>query len=310
MTGKACKNTKKNGENMQNPEQESHSWLKFTLLLLFIFLIGTLTIAGGGKDINLNFDNPNVLLILKIAQAISVVIIFILPAVLISIFWTKPKIHYLGITKMPAVLTLVLAASGILLANPLINWLGEINQHVHLPEALSGIEDWMKTSEENAEQLTKALTKGTSIGALLLNLFVVAFMAALSEEIFFRGLFQKVAIDCFKNKHVAIWFIAVIFSAFHMQFYGFLPRMFMGAFLGYLFLWSGSLWPGILAHFVNNGTFVFYTWLTQRGMAAPDMDKIGMMDGEWFYVVISAITVTASLILVYRTERKRNQINI
>jgi membrane protease YdiL (CAAX protease family) len=178
---------------------------------------------------------------------------------------------------------------------------------MQLPEAFSGIETWMKDSEAKAEVLTKGFTKGTSAGALILNLFVIAFMAALSEEIFFRGLFQKVAIECFKNKHVGVWFGAIIFSAFHMQFYGFVPRMLMGAYLGYLFLWSGSLWLGILAHFLNNGMAVFLIWLMNRGVISADADKVGIQQGELIYVAISTILVIGSLVLVYRMEQKRKK---
>lgn len=272
-----------------------------------MFAYGALNIIGSDSDINLNFDNPNVLIFLKIAQALSVLVIFVLPAVLIALLWTKPKIHYLGITQMPAFSTLLMAGLGILFAMPLINWLAELNQQMHLPGAFAGIEQWMKSSEDKAAQLTEAFTKGTSVGTLLLNLFVIAFMAALSEELFFRGIFQKVSIECFRNKHLGVWFGAIIFSAFHMQFFGFLPRMLMGAYLGYLFLWSGSLWPGIVAHFLNNGTAVFLVWLQNRGTISVDADKVGIRQSELIYVFVSAVIVALSLFMVYRIERKRKK---
>lgn len=273
-----------------------------------MFAYGALNVIGSDTDINLNFDNPDVLIFLKIAQALSVLVIFILPAVLIAVFWTKPKIHYLGITKRPAFSTLILAGLGILFAMPLINWMAELNQQMHLPAAFSGLEHWMKSSEDKAALLTEAFTKGTSVTTLFVNLFVIAFMAALSEELFFRGIFQKVAIECFKNKHAGIWFGAIIFSAFHMQFFGFLPRMLMGAYLGYLFLWSGSLWPGILAHFVNNGTAVFLMWLQNRGSISVDADKVGTQQSELIYVAVSAVIVISSLFMVYRIEQKRKRL--
>lgn len=289
---------------MQNIEQERHSWIKLSVLLAFMLIYGLLNVVGSGNDINLNLDNPNMLLMLKILQAVSVVIIFILPSVLIATLWTKPRIHYLGVTTKPKFTALAIAGLGILLAMPLINWLSEMNQHMQLPASMSGIEAWMKKSEETAGELTEAFTKGTSVGTLLLNLFVIAFMAALSEELFFRGIFQKVAIECFKNKHLGIWFGAIIFSAFHMQFYGFVPRMLMGAYLGYLFLWTGSLWPGILAHFLNNGTAVFLVWLVNRGVISEDVDKMGMQPGDLIYVAISTVIVIGSMVLLYRMEQK------
>ena len=241
---------------MQQIEPERQPWLKLSFLFLYIFALATLTVLGGDADVAMNLDNPNTIATLKIIQGLSVLVVFVFPAVLFAVFWTNSRIHYLGITKSPAIGTLVCAGIGMLFAMPMINWLADINQHLDLPEALSGIETWMKISEEKAKVLTEAFTKGTSVGVLILNLIVIALMAALSEEIFFRGVLQKVLIDCTRNKHIGVWISAIIFSAFHMQFFGFLPRMLMGAYLGYLFLWSGSLWPGIFAHFVNNGMAV------------------------------------------------------
>jgi membrane protease YdiL (CAAX protease family) len=174
---------------------------------------------------------------------------------------------------------------------------------MHLPSALSGIENWMRISEDKATELTEAFTQGTSVGTLIINLIVIALMAALSEELFFRGMLQKVLLECFKNKHIAIWIGAALFSAFHMQFFGFLPRMVMGAFLGYLFLWSGSLWPSIFAHFINNGTAVVLIWLSNRGAISKDIDKVGMESTELIYVVASAIVVISCLFLIYKIEK-------
>jgi membrane protease YdiL (CAAX protease family) len=41
-----------------------------------------------------------------------------------------------------------------------------------------------------------------------------------------------------------------------MQFYGFIPRMLLGAVFGYLVIYSGSIWAAVLAHFVNNSLAV------------------------------------------------------
>ncbi len=290
---------------MENIEQERHSWIKMGVIMLFMIAYGVLNVIGGSGDIDLNLDDPNTMLLLKILQVISVIIVFILPAVLFSVFWTKQKIHYSGITKLPAVSSLFIGGLGMLFALPIINWLAELNQHMQLPEMFSGIETWMKNSENKAKELTEAFTKGSSVSSLILNLFVIAFMAALSEELFFRGILQKVSIECFKNKHAGVWFGAILFSAFHMQFYGFVPRMLMGAYLGYLFLWSGSLWLGIFAHFLNNGMAVFVMWLMNRNSIKTDVDNVGIQDGEFVFVFISAIFVIGSLFWVYKIEKKR-----
>lgn len=290
---------------MQDIEQERQSWIKLSVILFFLFLYGLVTVLAGDGEVKINFDNKATIAFLYIGQVLGVIILFILPAILFSIFWTRSKIHYLGITTKPALGTLFIAGLGMLLAMPMINWLAELNQQMQLPEAFHGIEVWMKNTEAKATELTEVFTRGTSLKKLILNLFVIAFMAALSEEIFFRGLVQKVLIECFKNKHVGVWIGAVLFSAFHMQFYGFIPRMMMGAYLGYMFLWSGSLWPGMLAHFINNAAAVYVMWLVNRGTITADVDKMGIQEGQGAYIITSIIMVVASMLLVYRIEQKR-----
>ena len=293
---------------MENIEQQQKPWLKLSVVMGYIFLFGLLTaLSSGGGDIKMNMEDVHILNLLKFLQAIAVVIFFILPAVLFAVFWTKEKIHYLGVTTKPALATALIAGAGMILASPFINWLAELNGQMHLPAALSGIETWMKNSEAAATQITEAFTKGTSVGVLIINLIVIALMAALSEEVFFRGIVQKILMECTRNKHAAVWIGAALFSAFHMQFFGFIPRMLMGGYLGYLFLWSGSLWPGIIAHFVNNGMAVYLVWLANRGTISADADKIGTEGNEWVYVIVSAVMVAVSMALVYRTESRKKQ---
>jgi membrane protease YdiL (CAAX protease family) len=290
---------------MQNIQQERQSWIKLAAIFIFLFTYGLITILSGEEKINLNYDDKGIIAFLYIGQTIGVIILFILPAILFSIFWTQPRIHYLGITTKPALSTLIISVIGMLMAMPLINVLAEMNQHMQLPVAFNGVENWMKQTEAKATELTEILTKGTSVNKLVLNLFVIAFMAALSEEFFFRGIVQKVLIECFKNKHVGVWIGAILFSAFHMQFYGFIPRMMMGAYLGYLFLWSGSLWLSMAAHFINNAAAVYVMWLVNRGAVSANIDTVGAEEGQGILIAISTVMVVVSLMLVYKIEQKR-----
>ncbi len=290
---------------MQNNEKESQSGLKLTAILLFIFGLGLLKVLEDSGTLEINIDNPRTIIILKLSLVLGSALFFVLPAFLFALYWTKTKINYLGITNKPLFSTAIIATTGMMMALPLINWLAQINQGMQLPNFLSSIETWMKQSEDKATVLTDALTKGSTVDVLILNLIVIALMAAFSEELFFRGVLQKVLNECIPNKHIGVWIGAALFSAFHMQFYGFLPRMLMGAYLGYLFLWSGSLWPGILAHFINNGMAVLLMWMSNRGDIKVDADKVGIQENEWVFVLISFVMVSLSLYLIYNSEKKR-----
>ena len=98
---------------------------------------------------------------------------------------------------------------------------------------------------------------------------------------------------------------AFLFSAMHMQFYGFVPRLLLGAMLGYLFVWSGSLWLSVLAHFVNNASAIIFTYLYQQQMSTIDVDAVGTREGEVMSVLISTLLTAALLFLIYRTETKK-----
>src|SRR5690606_2422366 len=119
---------------------------------------------------------------------------------------------------------------------------------------------WMKVQELQMEKITEKILQVTSFSGLLLNLLVIAIIPAIGEELLFRGCLQPVFHRWTKNIHIAIWITAIIFSAIHVQFYGFIPRMLMGAVFGYMLYWGRSIWLPIIAHFINNATAVIYTF--------------------------------------------------
>jgi uncharacterized protein len=285
---------------MQHTEKESQSWLKLSVILLFISILGFLMVLASNIEIVLKVDNPASMFVEKIKQGVGVVFLFVIPSIVFALVWTKAKARYLGITQLAPKPTFIIAGLGIVFAQPLINWLSIVNQKMVLPNFLAGVEQWMQRSEKQAEILTNAFTKGDTVDVLVLNLVVIALMAAFSEELFFRGVLQKVLLECVKNKHLAIWIGAILFSAFHMQFYGFVPRMIMGAYLGYLFLWTGSLWTSIWVHFLNNGTAVTLVWLANRGVIADTMEEVGAQDGDWLPVLMSVLLVSCCLFFVYK----------
>jgi len=280
---------------------------KLAVVLAYLFLIGWVTVMGSGGEKMLDLDDPSMMIFYKVVQVISVILIFILPAIMFSIFFTKEKLGYLALNKFPKALSFLLVLVLMVSAAPIINWSEQLNQHMRLPAFMSGIEEWMQSSEASLKKVTEAFMVDKTAGGLILNLFVIAFMAALSEELFFRGVLQKALIGFTKNVHAGIWIGAFLFSAFHMQFYGFLPRLLMGAVLGYLFVWSGSIWLSTWAHFVNNGAAVLLAWLQQRGALGEDSDNIGTTgNNDSLFVIASVVMVTGLLVAVHRVEKNKD----
>ena len=143
-----------------------------------------------------------------------------------------------------------------------------------------------------------------SIPDVLFNIFMIALLPALGEELLFRGIVQKIFTQWSKNVHLGVWISAVLFSAMHVQFYGFIPRMMLGALLGYLLVWSGSLWLPIMAHFVNNASAVIFTYLFDKQMMTVNPDKIGT-ESDYTSVLISVLLTGVLLWLIYKKERPK-----
>ena len=158
-----------------------------------------------------------------------------------------------------------------------------------LGQAFAKIEEYLKTLEETAKLATEKMLKADSFGGMLFNLLIVALIPAVGEELTFRGVVQQ-SLTRKMNPHVAIFLSAAIFSFIHFQFYGFLPRMFLGLLLGYMFYITNSLWTSIAMHFANNGTVVVLYYLANKGII-EDAEHFGETDNVWLIVASAVLTV-------------------
>ena len=241
------------------------------------------------------FEQPLSVNAMKWIQFFQSAAMFLLPPLCMAYLWSKQPLEWLKLkservkVKGERVWAVVL----MLVALPAINLLAHINEQMALPAFLEPLEAWMKTQEETAKNLTDQFMHVTTFGGLIINLLLMAVLPAISEELTFRG----VLMNLFKVKgesvpHLAIWCSAILFSAIHLQFYGFVPRMLMGALFGYMLVWTGSLWTPILMHFTNNAMAVILYFVSLRaGWDIEMMDAIGTNDTLWLGVVSMVITI-------------------
>jgi uncharacterized protein len=175
-----------------------------------------------------------------------------------------------------------------MVAMPLMEWVTILNQNMTFPSYLKSVEKWMRAKEDETMTTTLILLKMQNIKDLLMNLFMIALVPGIAEELMFRGGIQRSLGRIFSNPHVAIWVAAAIFSAIHVQFYGFVPRLLLGAGFGYLYFWSGSLWYSMFAHFLNNAYAVGVAYYMQKNnMPLDEVDKTAYF--PWYTYIISAI---------------------
>lgn len=280
-------------------------------LIVFMVLAAVVAIPIFGLDAfsgiissTLVFDESNIAL-LKFFQLVQSIGLFIIPALILSFLFGESTGKYLQINKTPVLLSAVIATVIIFSVSPLINILGQWNASMTFPDWMAGIETWMKQSEQSTAKLTELFVKADSIGGLLFNIFLIALVPAIGEELLFRGILQRIFTDWTKNKHLAIWITAILFSALHFQFYGFLPRAILGAMFGYLLIWSGNLWLPIIAHFINNATAVVAYYLYNNGKINMDPDSIGVNSEYGIAAIISVIVVVGLFRIYYRIEKAK-----
>ena len=237
---------------------------------------------------------------LKWLQCIQSMSLFLFPALLCAWLWddNHRPFRWLRMDVKSAWHVVGLAALVMVCAIPGINLLADLNNRIVLPECLSSLEQFFRQMEEEAALLTKRFMQADNVWVMMINMGLMAVLPALAEEMSFRGVLQQLLGG---RRHVAIWLTAVIFSAIHMQFYGFVPRMLMGALFGYVFVWTGSLWVPIVMHFVNNGMAVLVYYIFSSKGVAMDTNYADTLGAgtTWWLGVISLLTVGILLRVLY-----------
>jgi membrane protease YdiL (CAAX protease family) len=240
---------------------------------------------------------------LRISQLMQQLFLFFVPACLCAYLFNRNTANYLKIDKLPNIEMLFTSVALIIFIQPLISCTGYYNSQIDLPEFMSGIESWMKITESRAEILTERLLGGETTEALMLNLFIVAFAAAVVEEFFFRGVLQQIFHRITNSGHWAVWITAIIFSAIHMQFYGFVPRFLLGVLLGYLFVYSGSLWTPVIIHFINNAAGVLLFYFYHGTPEYKIIENMGYGDMQWMALISLLLTAVTLYYITLRFKQ-------
>jgi membrane protease YdiL (CAAX protease family) len=191
---------------------------------------------------------------LLLMQGLSQLLGFIIfPVLYIKYFNKQLLLNFHSKIKSPnSTLLFLLAILILLFSMPLVSWLQEWNKAIDLPESMDSIEKAMQASEIRLKALTEKLIYYSDLKSFLFAMVVIAILPAVGEELLFRGITQNEMVTILKNHHAAIWITGFLFSAMHMQFYGFFPRMLLGVTFGYLYYWSGNLAIPMFIHFLNN----------------------------------------------------------
>ena len=286
--------------------------LMFSLFVILVSFLGFMLISiivaipffGLNSLMNLpslnEMTNPDSIKILKYFQVVQAIGLFIVPPFILGRLYFGQVSQYLYLNKSFNSASILLVFVLMFFIGPFINLIGELNANMTLPEWLSGVENWMRNAEENAEIITKAFLKVETLNGLLFNLFMIAFLPAIGEELLFRGVFQRIFTNWTRSYHWGIWISAILFSALHMQFFGFFPRMLLGAIFGYLLVWSGSMWLPIFAHFLNNGIAVIAMYLIDKEVLNPNLEVVGSTKDSYYMAAISLVLIVVFMLMIKR----------
>jgi hypothetical protein len=237
-----------------------------------------------------NLTDPELLPALRVMQVLQALGMLIVPS-LIYLWLTSTVVEVRSMFGMPVRQPVLISIVFFMIALPFVNYISQWNASWEIPTFIG---EWMKSKETQAGELTSMFLDMPTVGLLVFNLIMIALLPAVGEELIFRGIMQRGIHRMTANPHLAIWVAAMLFSAMHMQFLGFVPRLLMGVAMGYLFFWSGSLWYPMIAHFTNNAMAVVLAYGIQQGSVQPEIENAGIENGS-----LAAFSLLFCFMLLY-----------
>lgn len=289
----------------------------FMLVGFFVgqFIAGAVAIglaAVNGAELGDILNNPNSLYsYMSLTEALSSQMLYTLfftfftPWFYLKVVANK-KLGSLSPNKKIEPLPLILTAAGTFAFMIVNSYFIEWNEGIQFPEFMAGFEEWARTTEEQLAEATKYFTSFNNVGEYLFAMLVISILPGIGEELMFRGVLQNSFQRWTKNPHIAIWVSAFIFGAIHMQFFGLVPRMMLGAVFGYLYVWSGNIWYPIIAHAINNGigvTIAYSAQFSENGVNLDDTEAVPVV-GQ----IVAAVAFVAIMVVFRNLYLRRKSL--
>lgn len=251
-----------------------------------------------------NLDDPRNIAILKVFQIILSLFGFAFSALVLAYLFSFGSGQYLYMEYRPAKKVYLYAILLVIVVFPFINFIGEINSRLALPDFLKGFEGYLSEKDETNEKLMESFLSDSNLAGLFVNIVMIGIIPAVGEELFFRGILQHIFSKMTKSHHWGIWITAAVFSLVHTKIYTFLPIMVLGAMFGYMLVWSRSIWVPVLAHLVNNSVAVIMYYFVNSGKINEETLDYGAKFDVWPISVISAVLTGVLLFTFFRNAEK------
>ncbi|MBD0331244.1 MAG: CPBP family intramembrane metalloprotease [Chitinophagaceae bacterium] len=240
-------------------------------------------------------SNPNMITFVRGMLIVQFLGLFLVPSLLFAYFSDPKALEYVGFRRPVRHIYWFIAVVTLMVAIPLVEYTGVLNRHLLFPE---GLQKWMQSMEDEAAKQIQFMLSRHSVTELILNITLIAGLAAVGEELFFRGVLQRLFIRAFKNPWAGIIVAAFLFSGFHLQFFGFIPRLLLGILLGAIYWYSGSLWTAIVAHFVYDGFFIVLAYFQPK--LVQDTEATVFNESSLALLALMSTVLLVVLILMMR----------
>ena len=286
-------------------------FVTLSCFLIFFFIALLLAIPffnlsyGEVKQYIISGPDLSNIVVVKFFQIFQSVGVFIIPSLILAFVFNGNYREYLKLKNSPHVTYIILAILSIIVSIPIINYFSYLNSNVDLPDFMGIIEDKIIDMENEANYLMESFLDTLTIRGFFLNIIMICILPAIGEELLFRGIFQRLFIELTKNIHIGILLGAFLFSFIHFQFFGFLPRLLLGIYFGYLFIWSRTIWLPVIAHFTNNAFAVVYYYISGSNIGNSEIENLGTSEGDFIFLVLSiflSFTLIFSIYIVTRSK--------
>lgn len=277
------------------------SWLVFQLLALLsgAILFGV-SLSEIQPALNDSVDPVNIAYQKYLQSVISLGMFVVAPLTIAYSLSSNSIKGYLKLDYYPGHSVALLVAIIMILSLPMNNYFTYLNGQLDLPQGFSGIQDYMEDQENRAYKVFERFLNVTGVGPLLINLLVIGVIPAIGEELLFRGVLQKIFIRWTRNAFFGVLITSIAFAVLHFQFLSVLPRFVLGMILGYIFVWTRSLWMPIIAHFVNNALAVIYYHLMYNNKIGEGIEHVGKPENDQIYAILSIVIVIILLFVIRR----------
>jgi membrane protease YdiL (CAAX protease family) len=233
----------------------------------------------------------------RLLQVVSTFLFMALPSFIFARILNRRPFNYIGFNSAISIKQVFMVGAIIFAGLMVSGWLSQVNEMIPISKTAEnyfrGLED-----EYNKEMLTIANMK--TVPDYLVSLFVIALLPAIFEEMLFRGSLQPIMINITRNAFAGILITSILFSAIHVSYYGFLPRLALGLIIGYIFYFSRNLWLSSLTHFLYNafGVTQLYELSRQGKLTAEAMND----DSISFYYGLISTGVLIAIFIYFKRE--------